>query len=410
MISPVPPRELEADGAFAVYCTDRDRHAAKISAVLPVFNEIAILRELTRRLVKVLEPNSGSFEIVYVNDGSSDGSRELLDRLALEDPRVVVVHLARNFGHQAAVHAGLDFATGNAVIVMDSDLQDDPQAIPDFLEEWEAGYDVVFAERTKRKESLPKRALFYSFYRVLNAVSSAPIPHDAGNFGLLDRRVVSALQQLPEYDRYFPGLRSWTGFRQTGVPVERAARHDDNPRVSLRGLFRLAKTAILSFSAFPLTFFYVIAAVSAVVCCGSIGFVLFHKLFTGLAIPGWTSVVTVASLFGALNALGISILGEYVIRIYDQVRNRPVYITDAVRNSLPPASNNTALPTPAADIDRIELLLESLHREHSGLQGRSQSSRKFAGSAAGSGLHSTSGSRTASAITTGSLKNMADVE
>ena len=365
-MSQVPPRELDADGAFAVFCTDRDRRTASVSVVLPVFNEVAIIRELTRRLVSVLEKNSGSFEIVFVNDGSSDGSRELLDRLAIEDNRVIAVHLARNFGHQAAVHAGLDHAKGDAVIVMDSDLQDDPRAIPHFMAEWESGYDVVYAERTKRKESLPKRILFYSFYRVLNAVSSAPIPHDAGNFGLLDRRVVNALQTLPEHDRYFPGLRSWTGFRQTGVQVERAARHDQNPRVSMRGLFRLAKTAILSFSAFPLTFFYVIAAFSAIVCCVSIGFVLFHKLFTGLATPGWTSMVIVASLFGALNALGISILGEYVIRIYDQVRNRPVYIVDCVRNRTATSQQTQTMETKIADIDRIELLLESLQREHSG--------------------------------------------
>lgn len=366
----------------------RDRWQSQVSVVLPVFNEAAILQQLTAQLVSVLEQNSASFEIVYVNDGSSDGSRELLDELSMQDPRIVVVHLARNFGHQPAVHAGLEHAAGDAVIVMDSDLQDDPQAVPRFLERWEQGFDVVYAERINRKEAWAKRLLFYGFYRVLNAVASIAIPADAGNFGLLDRRVVHAVRQCPERDRYFPGLRSWTGFRQIGIPVERAARHDDRPRVSLRGLFRLAKTAIFSFSAFPLTFFFVIAVLSAVTCAGSISFVVFHKLCTGMAVPGWASVISTASFFGALNALGISILGEYVIRIYDQVRGRPVYLAESVRNYRPAARRSDAGPADwtagderaysagsvtaaaaedaaaRASIDRVELLLESLHREY----------------------------------------------
>jgi glycosyltransferase involved in cell wall biosynthesis len=336
----------------------RDRRSCQVSVVLPVFNEAAILRELTAQVLAVLESQCDQLEIVYVNDGSSDGSRELLDELAAADSRIVVVHLARNFGHQAAVHAGLDFAAGDAVVVMDSDLQDDPTAIPRFLDAWESGSDVVFAERFNRKESVPKRILFHGFYRVLNSVASIRIPADAGNFGLLDRRVVDVLAELPERDRYFPGLRSWTGFRQTGIPVERAARHDATPRVSLLGLFRLAKTAIFSFSAFPLTAFYFIAALSGLVCTAAVGFVLFHKVLTGLATPGWTSTIITASFFGALNALGISILGEYVIRIYDQVRERPVYIAGEVRNRTTAAAQVSRTP------DRLNQLLQSLEERY----------------------------------------------
>ena len=304
---------------------------ALVSIVLPVFNEAEILRELTRRILQVMD-GKRRFEIVYVNDGSSDDSAKILNHLSATDDRIAVVHLSRNFGHQAAVHAGLQHAVGDAVVVMDSDLQDNPRAIPEFLEKWEEGFDVVYAERFNRKEALPRRSLFYGFYRILNAVADTSMPADAGNFGLLDRRVVDVLQQLPERDRYFPGLRSWLGFRQTGVPVERDARHDDTPRVSLGGLFRLAKTAVFSFSAFPLTFFYIIAAVSGMVCTASITFVVYHKLVTGLAIPGWASMIITASFFGSLNALGISVLGEYVIRIYHQVRSRPVFLTSDVRN------------------------------------------------------------------------------
>ena len=344
----------------------RNRHTVEISVVLPVFNETAILRELNRRIVDVMDGDALQFEIVYVNDGSSDGSRETLNSLASEDPRIVVVHLSRNFGHQPAVHAGLEHANGDVVIVMDSDLQDEPQAIPRFLEQWEQGFNVVYAQRFNRKENAAKRFLFYSFYRVLNSIADSPIPSDAGNFGLMDRKVVDALLKLPECDRFFPGLRSWAGFRQTGIPIERAARHDDTPRVSLRGLFRLAKTAIFSFSAFPLKFFYVIAAISAAVCVGSIGFVLWHKALTGLAVQGWASTIMTASFFGALNALGISILGEYVIRIYDQVRSRPMYIAEQVVNrmTLSPGKPPQDIGGIGDNVDRLELLLESLDKEY----------------------------------------------
>lgn len=305
---------------------------ALLSVVLPVFNEARILSHLTRCVREVMESCNQPFEVVYVNDGSSDDSAELLDALAATDERLVVVHLSRNFGHQAAVHAGLKQARGSAVIVMDSDLQDNPQAIPLLVDQWKAGYDVVYAERFNRKEAIWKRALFYGFYRVLNTIADTRIPQDAGNFGLLDRRVVDTLLSLPETDRYFPGLRSWVGFRQTGVPVERDARYDDHARVSLAGLFRLAKTAIFSFSAFPLTLFSIIAALSAAVCVAAVGFVMWHKLVTGLAVPGWTSVIITASFFGTLNALGISVLGEYVTRIYNAVRQRPIYLTQRVVN------------------------------------------------------------------------------
>ena len=345
---------------------ERSRHDVLVSVVLPVFNEAAILRELTRRIVTVMETAALRFEIVYVNDGSSDGSRDALNALSADDSRIVVVHLSRNFGHQPAVHAALEQAVGDVVVLMDSDLQDDPQAIPRFMEQWELGFDVVFAQRVNRKEGAAKRFLFYSFYRVLNAIADSPIPADAGNFSLMDRKVVDALLRLPECDRFLPGLRSWSGFRQTGIPVERAARHDDNPRVSLLGLFRLAKTAIFSFSAFPLKFFYIIAAISAATCAASIGFVLWHKAMTGLAVPGWASTIITASFFGALNALGISILGEYVIRIFDQVRNRPVYLAEqVVRHQLKADARSTDdLTEIRHNVDRLELLLESLEKEY----------------------------------------------
>ena len=301
-----------------------------LSVVLPVFNECAVLTELHDRVTSALRATGCLFEVIFVNDGSVDGSDHALDQLAEQHPSVRVLHFSRNFGHQAAVQAGLAEARGDAVIVMDSDLQDDPQAIRHFVEFWREGYDVVYAVRASRKEGFVKRSLFRAFYRVLNAVSNTPIPMDAGNFGLIDRRVADRINQLPDRDRYYPGLRSWVGFRQIGVVVERGKRHDDKPRVSIWGLFRLAKSAIFSFSSFPLTAFHFIALLSMCTCLGVSGYVLYHKLFTGMAVAGWASTTIVAAFFGALNALGIGMLGEYAIRIYDQVRARPNYIVDRV--------------------------------------------------------------------------------
>ncbi|HUG71332.1 MAG TPA: glycosyltransferase family 2 protein [Pirellulaceae bacterium] len=296
-----------------------------ISIVLPVYNEVAVLRTLCRQVVDALAAHC-QVEVIFVNDGSTDGSAELLDWLASADSRVHVLHLSRNFGHQAALHAGLSHAAGDAIIVMDSDMQDAPCCLVDFVAQWQRGFDVVYAIREKRKEGLIKRSLFVAFYRLLRMLATTEMPRDAGNFGLVDRRVLDSILKMGEYDRYYAGLRSWVGFRQTGIVVERQARHDTQPRVSFLGLCSLAKTALFSFSSAPLGLFYAIAAISLLVFSTFTGFTLYHKCVTGLAIPGWTSSIMIASFFGALNALGISVLGEYVIRIYDQVRGRPQFI------------------------------------------------------------------------------------
>jgi polyisoprenyl-phosphate glycosyltransferase len=306
----------------------RDAETVFVSVVLPVYNEREVLETLARGVSEAVAATGCEGEFVFVDDGSRDGSAEVLDRLAAADPRVRVLHLSRNFGHQAALQAGLSHARGDVVVVMDADLQDDPHAISRFLQKWREGYDVVYAIRTQRKEGAFKRLLFFGFYRVLNMVARIPMPPDAGNFGLVDRRVAQAIVRLFDRDRYYAGLRSWVGYRQIGVEVERGSRYDDRPRVSLFGLVRLAKSAIFSFSSFPLTVFYAIGTLSLAVFLGLAGFTLYHKLFTGLAIPGWTSITMATSFFGAMNALGIAVLGEYVIRIYEQVRSRPLYLVE----------------------------------------------------------------------------------
>jgi dolichol-phosphate mannosyltransferase len=299
-----------------------------ISVVLPVYNEANVLVELFGRVSESLRAAGVRQEVIFVDDGSTDGSSQILDLLADRFPQIRVVHLSRNFGHQAAVQAGLAHARGDAVVLMDSDLQDSPEAIGRFIAHWQEGYDVVYAIRTERQERLWKRFLFAAFHRMLSTISATPIPANAGNFSLIDARAVREIVALRERDRYLPGLRSWVGFLQKGIEVRRVARYDKRPRVSLVGLWRLAKTAVFSFSSFPLTLFYLIGYSALLVFLGLGAFALVCKLFTDWTVPGWTSFVLVASFFGAINALGICVLGEYVTRIYDQVRARPLYLVE----------------------------------------------------------------------------------
>lgn len=307
--------------------------APLISVVIPAYNEARVIETLIGRVREALAQHR--IEVLFVNDGSSDDTARVLDMLAAADSRVKAIHLSRNFGHQAAILAGLRHARGDAVIVMDADLQDDPGALPRLVDKWREGFAVVYAVRVGRKESPWKRALFYSFYRVLNALAQPPMPNDAGNFGIVDRRVCDLLRESPERDRYHAGLRNWVGFRQVGIEVERAERYDGTPRVSWAALLSLAQSAIFSFSSVPIRVFYALAAASAAVLLGLATFTLYHKMFTGLAIPGWTSSIMTACFFGAMNALGIAILGEYVTRIYDQVRGRAPFVIERTVNLEP---------------------------------------------------------------------------
>ena len=297
-----------------------------VSVVLPLYNEERVLQTLERRVTEAIRGCGCRPEIIFVNDGSHDASPAILNQLAAAYAHVRVLHLSRNFGHQVALQAGLEHASGDVIIVMDADLQDDPGSIPRLLACWQEGYDVVNAIRHGRKEGLLKKFLFFAFYRLLGQVSAIAMPVDTGNFGLVDRRVGREIAQLMDRDRYYSGLRSWVGFKQIGIPVERESRYDAHPRVSILGLFRLAKSAIFSFSTLPLMIFYGIGMISMAAFAGVGGFCLYHKVLTGQAIPGWASVMMTASFSGALNAVGIAILGEYVTRIYDQVRGRPMYL------------------------------------------------------------------------------------
>src|SRR5438094_3362059 len=298
-----------------------------LSVVLPVYNERQNLDALVGRLIPALEKAAGEdFEILFVDDGSVDGSADILDAFHARDPRLKAVHFSRNFGQQAALQAGLDEATGRAVILMDAELQDPTEVLGRLVEHWRQGYEVVYAIRRRRKEGLVKRAAYAVFYRTLKAVAEIDVPLDAGDFCLLDRRVVDTLATLPERNRLLRGLRRWVGFRQVGVEYERDARHAGETKYTLRRLLRLALSGYVGFSAMPLRAAAWLGFVSA-----SAGFALaLWAVVTKLVdIPsprGWASTVAIVLFVGGVQLVMLGVVGEYLGRVYDEVRKRPLYV------------------------------------------------------------------------------------
>ena len=313
----------------------KQRGEPLLSVVIPIYNEQATLSELYRRLMHVLSENLAelAYEIVFVNDGSTDGSIQILSELHADDPAVKVMNLSRNFGHQAALTAGLDYAKGDAVICMDGDVQDPPEIIPTLVARWRDGNDVVYAVRKLRKEGFIKRGCYAAFYRLLRRLSMVSIPLDAGDFALMDRRVVDCLKALPERSRFIRGLRTWVGFRQTGVEYEREKRFAGTPKYTWPKLVHLAVSGLLSFSALPLR---MATAVGFMISfCSLLGIIvaLYLKLFTDQAIPGWTATVIPMLVLGGIQLLSIGILGEYIAQIFDEVKRRPLYLVDGVLDS-----------------------------------------------------------------------------
>jgi polyisoprenyl-phosphate glycosyltransferase len=297
-----------------------------ICVVVPCYNEIESIPELYHRLTTTMSNLSSSYEFLFVNDGSCDRTLDFLKEIQTHDKHIRILDLARNFGHQAAVSAGLDHAMGKAVVVMDADLQDPPEVIPELVARWQEGYDVVYGIRTKRKEGLPKRLAYAVFYRLLKAASGMEMPLDAGDFALLDGTVVTALRSLPERNRYLRGLRSWVGFSQLGVRYERSSRQKGKSKYSIKLLLELASSGFVSFSRFPLRI-----AVYAGVVISTIAF--FAGLITigvylssSVEPQGWTSLMVVILFLGGIQLLTVGIIGEYVGHILDEVKQRPIYI------------------------------------------------------------------------------------
>jgi dolichol-phosphate mannosyltransferase len=299
---------------------------ARVSLAIPVFNEEAVVPELIRRTIAVLDGiPGGPHEIVLADDGSSDRTLELLEQAAEKDPRLVVVSLSRNFGHQTALAAALDQVSGDVAVLLDGDLQDPPEAVPTLLEWYQQGYDVVYVRRMNRKESWWLRACYYIFYRLLAALSSVQLPLDSGDFGLMSRRVIEEIRRMPEQHRYLRGLRTWVGFRQIGIPMERSARHAGRTKYSPLKLLKLASDGIFAFSIVPLR-----AAV--VLGVGVVGLSFLFALYSLYAKfrmrspQGFTALILAMTFFSGVNLFFLGIIGEYVGRIYEEAKRRPHYV------------------------------------------------------------------------------------
>jgi polyisoprenyl-phosphate glycosyltransferase len=301
-------------------------HRPELSVVIPVFNEEENITVLHSRLTAVLENTHTDYEIIFVDDGSSDNSLNQLQNLSVNDKRVLVVELARNFGHQVAISAGLDFARGEAVAVMDGDLQDPPEALPQFIAKWRQGYDVVYGIRERRKENWLKRIAYASFYRLLRRVSNIEIPLDSGDFCIMDRRVVDLLRGMPERNRFIRGIRSWVGLNQAGLPIERHARIAGKPKYTFRRLMLLALDGLVSFSYLPLRIITILGFSISLLSIFAAVFYAVKRLITGLGPPGFATLVVAVFLLAGVQLITMGVIGEYVGRIFEEVKQRPLYV------------------------------------------------------------------------------------
>ena len=298
----------------------------ELSVVIPIYNEEANIAVLYSRIVAVLEAQAIDFEIIFVDDGSCDRSAHCVSELRENDHRVIVVELARNFGHQVAITAGLDFARGKAIAIMDADLQDPPEVLPEFIAKWREGIDVVYAIREQRKEGWIKKISYAAFYRLLRHVSSIDIPLDAGDFCVMDRRVVDLLKSMPERSRFVRGIRSWVGLSQVGLPFERHARRAGASKYTVGRLVLLALDGLISFSYVPLR---VITALGLSVSFLSLflaGFFFIKKLLYGLSPPGYASLIVSIFFLAGIQLITLGVIGEYVGRIFEEAKRRPMYV------------------------------------------------------------------------------------
>jgi glycosyltransferase involved in cell wall biosynthesis len=322
------------------------RSQPSISVAIPVYNEEAVLPELLHRTRAVLDQMPGGpHQIVLVDDGSSDRTWELLEGATNKDPRLVVVELSRNFGHQTALGAALDYVSGDVTILMDADLQDPPEAIPILVATYKQGYDVVYVQRVNRKEAWWLRACYYLFYRLLAALSSIQLPLDAGDFSLMSRRVIHEIRKMPEHHRYMRGMRTWVGFRQIGVPIERAARRAGRTKYSPLKLLKLASDGIFAFSIVPLR-------AAAIFGAAATGFSLLYSIYAlyvkfWLRAPqGFTALILAITFLFGVNLFFLGVIGEYVGRVYEEAKGRPHYVIRSVINQ---RSRGSSAATPAPE-------------------------------------------------------------
>lgn len=298
-----------------------------VTVVAPVLDEEQIVVELVRRIGAAFAHEPYALEILIVDDGSTDATWDILRSLTESEPRLALLRLSRNFGHQAALSAGIEAAQGDAVVCIDGDLQDPPEVIPDLLRRWEEGHDVVYGVRATREgETRFKLWTARVFYRLLGRMAAVEIPPDAGDFRLLSRPAADALRSMPERSRYLRGMTSWVGFSQVGVEYDRAARGSGRTKYPLRKMLRFATDGVTSFSTVPLRLLSWIGMWLVALCVLYLAYVAYKRVFTDDTVAGWASVVGVVVLIGGVQLFSLGMIGQYVARIYDEVKQRPLYV------------------------------------------------------------------------------------
>jgi len=316
----------------------------RVSIAIPAFNEAEVLPELLERVGSLLDSlPGGPHELVIVDDGSTDNTLAILQRASIRDDRILVVALARNFGHQPALTAALDHITGDVAVVMDADLQDAPEVIPIMLQHYRQGYDVVYAQRASRPEGPFLRACYFLFYRTLAALAEVRLPLDSGDFALLSRRVVLHLRQMPEHHRYLRGLRTWVGFRQLGLPVGRRPRAAGSSKYGLLRLVKLATDGLFAFSTIPLRVASAIGGTAILACSLFAVYAIYAKLVLDQSPQGFTALFVAITFLAGVQLLFLGVIGEYLGRVYEEVKGRPLYLVDRLvrsgQESPPEAAN-----------------------------------------------------------------------
>ena len=301
--------------------------APLISVIAPIFNELENLPELYPRLRDVLDQSGETWELILVDDGSTDGSTEVIRKLAKNDERVRQVIFARNFGHQIAVTAGMDYSRGSAVVIIDADLQDPPEVILEMIAKWREGFNVVYAVREEREgESWFKKVTASLFYRMIYRITDVKIPLDTGDFRLMDEKVVSIMRQMREKHRFLRGMSAWVGFKQTGVQYKRKPRFAGETKYPLKKMIRLALNAVTGFSYFPLQLATYLGFIAAGLSVLAIPVVAILRLVTGTALIGQATTLIIVLFLGGVQLISLGIIGEYIGRIYDEAKGRPLYI------------------------------------------------------------------------------------
>ncbi len=306
----------------------------RVSIAVPIHNEMSVLPELLNRILSVLDKiPGGPHELLFVDDGSTDQTLRIIEEAAQHDSRIVGISFSRNFGHQAALTAALNHVTGDVTVLMDGDLQDTPEVIPLFIDKYFEGYEVVYAQRTRRKEAWPLRLSYYVFYRLMTRLSDVTLPLDAGDFALMSRRVVDHLQRMPEHHRYLRGLRSWVGFRQTGIPVERSERHSGRSKYGILRLLKLAADGIFAFSIVPIRAAALLGLAAILLSSLFALYATIEKSIFHHSPKGFTALLLLITFLSGVLLFFLGVIGEYVGRIYEEAKGRPIYIIERLIGS-----------------------------------------------------------------------------